>query len=453
MNTSPVALAAAGAVLSLALNACQAAPSAPAAPAAPTAPAGSATTAALAPASAEKISLVYWTHENAPRNALDQQLITEFMAQNPNVAVKYEVFPSADYDTKLLTALAGQTGPDLFNVFTSRMATLAASKAVAPVDAAAMGFASLNELKSKYVPGSLDAFTFGGNLYALPTEINNQALYINVEHFKAVGLDPAKDYPKTWEELVTVAEKLTQKDASGAITRRGYDFTYGGDIDLPVLAFEGMAYQLGGTFLNADGTQATLNAEPNVRALQFWADWVNTKRLGDPSLEELPDLFGNGTLSMISVGTWMGPWLTENYSDTAKRYAVVPFPRFANAKNDTGAFLYAYGHMVNARADAARQAAAWKLAGFLNDRPVEYFKQAGLIQPRLEVETSGALDAVPYARVFWDDMKGTPADRMSGEMWEAVVRAIQRVTQGNETPQASLDIAQQELTEILARTP
>lgn len=403
------------------------------------------------PLVAEKVSIVYWTHENEPRNKLDEQLIAEFTAQNPNVEVKYEVFPFEDYDTKLLTALAGNTGPDLFNIFTSRMVTLAASKAVAPVDAAALGLASLDEFKALYVPGSLDAYTFGGALYAIPTEINNQALYINIEHFKEAGLDPEKDYPKTWEELVDVAQKLTQTDSGGAITRRGFDFTYGGDIDLPVLAFEGMAYQLGGSFLNDDATQATLNAEANAKALQFWYDWIHTYQLGDPTVEEPIELFGEGALSMVTVGTWFGPWLEENYPETAKQYVVVPFPRFADAVNDTGAFLYAYGHMVNAQSPPAEQAAAWKLSASLNSKPADYFKQAGLIQPRLELEESGALDEVPYAHVFWNDMKGTPADRMTGEMWEAVMRAIQRVTQGDETPQASLDQAQQELTEILSR--
>jgi multiple sugar transport system substrate-binding protein len=404
-----------------------------------------------APEETEKVSIVYWTHDNEPRNQLDEQLITEFMAENPDIEVKYEVFPFEDYDTKLLTAMAGQTGPDLFNIFNSRMVTLAASDAVAPVDASALGYASLDEFKDLYVPGALDSFTFGDTLYAIPTEINNQALFINVEHFKEAGLDPEQDYPKTWEELVKVSQKLTQTDAGGEVTRRGYDFTYGGDIDLPVLAFEGMAYQLGGTFFNQDMTEATINSEANVKALQFWSDWIHTYELGDPSVEEPIELFGEGDLYMVAVGTWFGPWLEEEFPETAKQYAVVPFPRFEGAVNDTGAFLYAYGHMVNNQSTPTEQAAAWKLASYLESRPSSYFKQAGLIQPRTALETEGGLDEVPYADVFWNDMKGTPADAMDGEMWEVVMRAIQRVTQDDETPQASLDQAQKELNDILNR--
>ena len=414
---------------------------------APAAPPAAPPAATPAP---QKITLTYWTHEYEPRNALDERYIAEFMEANPDIEVRYETFPFEDYETKLLTALAGGTGPDLFNISTSRMIALVRSGAVVPVDAQAMGYDSIAALQAEYIEGALDGFTFGGTLYAIPTEINNQALYVNVDHFREAGLDPETDYPKTWEEMVEVARKLTVREGD-KIVRRGYDFTYGGDIDLPVLAFEGMAYQLGGTFLNEDATEATINSEPNVRALQFWYDWVHTYGLGDPSLEEPVELFGEGELSMVSVGTWFGPWLERNYPEVAESYIVVPFPRFQDAVNDTGAFLYAYGHMVNAASSPEEQAAAWKLIAFLDSKPVEYFREAGLMQPRKELETSGVLDEVPFARVFWNDMKGTPPDKLTGEMWEVVMRAIQRVTQDTVDPQTSLDQAKRELDEILAR--
>ena len=78
----------------------------------PVAPVANTTTGEQA-ATGEKIKVVFWAHEHAPRVPLDEKYIAEFMAANPNIEVEYEVIPS-DFDTKLRTALAAGTGPDLF---------------------------------------------------------------------------------------------------------------------------------------------------------------------------------------------------------------------------------------------------------------------------------------------------------------------------------------------------
>jgi multiple sugar transport system substrate-binding protein len=75
------------------LAACGGAPTAPQS-AATSAPAGDAgPTAAPAIAAGEKITLRIWSHQNQSFNTVNQQIVDKFMAQNPNIEVKYETFP------------------------------------------------------------------------------------------------------------------------------------------------------------------------------------------------------------------------------------------------------------------------------------------------------------------------------------------------------------------------
>lgn len=392
--------------------------------------------------------IVYWSHENPPRNELDGRLIAEFMAQNPQIKVIYETFPFEDYETKVVTALAGGTGPQLFNLFTSRMGGLVASNAVVPVDFAAMGLADEAAFRDQYLPSALDGFTFDGKLSAVPTEASNMVLYVNRAKLAEAGLDPTADVPQTWEQVRDVSRQMVRREGD-RLVQRGFEFTYGGDIDIPVLAFESMAYQRGGGVIDPASGAVVIDQAPAVEALRYWYDWVYTDKLGDPSLGETTEAFCDGSVAMTTVAQWFTAWLEENCPELTD-VVVAPFPRFADGQRDAGAFLFAYGHMVNAAASPAQQAAAWKLAAFLASRPGDYLTQASMLQPRKELETSDALAAVEFGDVFFSEMEASPYDQLSFETWEAVMRAIERSTKSETDPAASLGEARSEIEAIIA---
>ena len=75
---------------------------------------------------------------------------------------------------------------------------------VAPVDYQAAGYKNEQDLLDKYVDGVLDTVTVGGEVYGLPLELTNWAIYINKRVFRSVGLDAERDYPKTWEEMADI---------------------------------------------------------------------------------------------------------------------------------------------------------------------------------------------------------------------------------------------------------
>src|SRR5438270_13745915 len=86
-----------------------------------------------------KVDLIVWSHDFPPRQTIDRKYIKAFERLYPWVTVKYSTFPS-NFETKLLTAMASGTGPDMFNLFTAVADPIVLGNAVVPVDAQAIGY-------------------------------------------------------------------------------------------------------------------------------------------------------------------------------------------------------------------------------------------------------------------------------------------------------------------------
>ena len=92
---------------------------------------------------------------------------------------------------------------------------------------------------------------YNGEYFGVPTELSAYACYANDDLWAEAGLDPATDFPSTWEELVDVAEQLTVRDDSGAIIQGGFDFNWSAAIYM-MLHFNPMVQQLGGNMVDED---------------------------------------------------------------------------------------------------------------------------------------------------------------------------------------------------------
>ena len=204
-------------------------------------------------AAAEQVTVRMWMHEHPPRIPIDKAIIAEFEKANPDIKVQYDVISAAEYSTKLLTAFAAGSGPDLFNNTSTLVTQYFAARILAPIDYAAMGYADEAALLAKF-QGGFDGIRFQGKLYGVPTEVSNWACFANNAMWKEAGLDPAKDWPKTWEALPAVAEKLTKRDQNGVPIRRGFDF----DWTVPGTFWftpNTMIHQLGANMIDEDELQ------------------------------------------------------------------------------------------------------------------------------------------------------------------------------------------------------
>src|ERR1700677_3063707 len=110
---------------------------------------------------AGKVTIKVWMHEHPPRIPIDKQIVAEFEKAHPDVKIEYQVIGASEYATKLLTAFAAGSGPDVFNQTVSLVAQYYNAHIIAPIDYAAMGYADETALTGQYSSG-FQGIRFGG---------------------------------------------------------------------------------------------------------------------------------------------------------------------------------------------------------------------------------------------------------------------------------------------------
>ena len=399
------------------------------------------------------VTLTFWTHEDPNRTRLEERYIAEFQAANPNIKIERTTQSSTKMIELVQTAFAANQGPDIFNLSIEDEYAYITNGRVAPVNYQAAGYKNRAELVGAYGDGFLDPVTVQNNIYGLPLELTNWCIYLNKKVFRSAGLDPEKDYPKTWEEMVTVSQKLALRNGD-ILTRRGFDFRY----PYYLVAFVPMVEQLGGKLISDDGKTAIVGDTAWLTFLRYMKDWgPSGKNLGSPTYKAARSLFNqdNNDIAMATTGLYQqGRIQAENPAFfNSKEWMVIPYPKFQNAVKDAAASYYGHYYMVNGQAPKVRQDAAWKFIGFMLSHAEEYLKEASLIQPTKALLNSATYRNMPYSDVFTKDMQRGHIvyyGANSAALQSLIRTAVESVMLSGETPDralAALKAAAQELLE------
>jgi len=352
-----------------------------------------------------KMEITYWTHEDPNRTEIENRYIEAFEKANPGVVVKRVTNPSKKMAERILTAFAANQGPDMFNLQIEDEYAYIVNDRLAPIDFKAAGYPSIQAIYDAYIPKVLDPVVFQGKLYGLPLELTNWCVYINDRVFKDAGLNPDTDYPKTWEEMVAVSEKIVIREGE-IIKRRGFDFRY----PYYLVSMVSLAEQLGGKLISDDGKKAIINDTAWIGFLNFMKAWgPNGKNLGSPTYTNARKLFNkdNNDMGMCLSGLYQAGRIRKQNPEfyNSKEWRVVPYPKFKNAVNDVAGAYYGHYFVVNAQKPKENQEMTWKLIGHLLKHSEEYLSKVGLIQPTVKLMASETFKAMPYSDVFKNDME------------------------------------------------
>jgi multiple sugar transport system substrate-binding protein len=341
------------------LAACGGAPTAPQS-AATSAPAGDAgPTAAPAIAAGEKITLRIWSHQNQSFNTVNQQIVDKFMAQNPNIEVKYETFPYDQFIETIQTSMASGTEADVIEMFGTWVCSYARGGRLLEVPPDVMTYA---QAESLYFKAPLDGYNCDGKLYGLPNEFNleNSGVLVNPALFEKHGVA----YPPKWSsfaDLIADAKKLTESDGT-TMTRAGFHYTGGDGIPFAFLA--GILQQ-GGSYFAADGTHFNFDTPEARKIAQLLVDMAQKDKLVDSVLfnsttNPVVDAFFQGNVAIGFVGSWAAGEGRAKFPEMKFDYVAIP-PYFGDKQifaADSG-----WGKVVPAHTKHAAE--AWKLARFM----------------------------------------------------------------------------------------
>lgn len=172
------------------------------------------------PPAGKTVEVTFWHGFAAGAN----QDATNALVQKFNDAhtgkIKVTAVFAGNYDdtfAKIKTSITAGNTPQLVQIYDLGTRFMIDSKKVTPVQK----FVNEDKYSTDLEPIVANYFTINKQLYSMPWNNSMPILYYNKDAFTAAGLDPNKP-PQTLDEIRTMAQKLTKKDASGQTTQYGF---------------------------------------------------------------------------------------------------------------------------------------------------------------------------------------------------------------------------------------
>lgn len=266
--------------------------------------------------------LLVWADET--RATVVEELGAAF-AEEYGVELVVQQMAFGDIRDQLRIAGPAGEGPDVIIGAHDWVGELVTNGLLAPID--------LGERAEEFVPVSLTAFTWDGELYGIPYAVENIGFFYNTDLVEAA--------PATWDEVVEVSKALMESGEAeyGFLRQEGDPYHF-----FPIqTAFGGYIFGLD-EMGNYTADDIGVNNEGSVASLQFIqgliADGVFPSGLDGNAAQTL---FQDGQAAMYITG----PWNIQAFLDAGLNFAIAPIP--AGPNGDPGRpFLGVQAFMVSA---------------------------------------------------------------------------------------------------------
>jgi multiple sugar transport system substrate-binding protein len=303
------------------------------------------------------------------------------------------------------------------------------------------------DIANKYYDNLFETVKVNGRIYALPYNTDTRLVFYNKQMFAEAGI---KEFPKTWDEMLAVADKLDKKEG-GKYTRLAF---------LPVIGnfgFDTIAYANGGGMfdnpMNPDKVLA--NRKENVEALDFMLKWVDrygrdTVNAWKQSGSGANDPFISGKVAMFGN--------VCNYIATIKKYApnmeygAVALPKGPSGKNPGAA---GGGFVVEVPRGAQNIRESVEFVKFMTDdwATTKWALEQADVMINKNANENQELKKAPAWQSVIDLMKFTTVTRRhpyAPDAGSAMGKATDNVlTVGNQKPKEALDQAQASIEKMV----
>ena len=264
--------------------------------------------AASAPAaSSEPVTVVFWNVWGGTRAPLLREILDKFEATHPGIKVENVTLDGSTDTQKMLTAIAGDTPPDIYMTHTNDLSMWANLHAFKPLN----DYVKRDNLDLSYFyPGTMQGSTFQDQIIQLPFKVSSSLLiWYNKKLFAEAGLDP-ENPPKTWQELEDAAVKLSKMNGN-VIEQAGLNICIN-CLNGPEDPFNVWLSRNGGSIMTDDGADIAFDSPEGIATMQ-WMDSFMKKTVGGYDNfvaqfgTDFPDnrpAFYAGKLAMTMDGPW-----------------------------------------------------------------------------------------------------------------------------------------------------
>ncbi|WP_062051133.1 extracellular solute-binding protein [Bacillus sp. JCM 19034] len=273
-------------------------------------------------------------------------------------------------------------------------------------------------------------------------------MFYREDLFQEAGVD----VPETLDELLEISEALVEKDGSRFIRAATTLPTEGNDLQQVWSAF---LWSNGGDILNDDYTEAVINSEAAIKAIEFYKDFF------ERDLTPIAGMGGEGDQHPLGTGevafTFDGVWAIEQiqtYTPDAYEHIQVTAP--PKGLEGTTTLVGSSGFFMNANSNHKDE--AWKLMSFIGqqDNIEKVSSELKFLPVRLDVADA---DFVQEDRLFADfvqlttevDGKANPNVPRWTAIRDILVANIEKAIYGQLTPEEAVENAEKEINEEINR--
>src|SRR5262245_5386577 len=162
-----------------------------------------------------KATITYWNGLTGADGKVMDELIAQFTKET-GIGVEQQRIQWADLYAKLQVSVPAGEGPDLALIHTVEVPHFASDGILDAIPDGALGPKGFRA--EDYIPATWQGGAYQGKPYALPLDVPQHLLYLNVKVMKDAGLVGADGKPRvpgTRDQLVTMAKQIAKGDTFG----------------------------------------------------------------------------------------------------------------------------------------------------------------------------------------------------------------------------------------------
>lgn len=396
------------------------------------------------PAQAKKPREVkFWTLFTGGDGEFFDAMIDAYNASQSEVVLKNDTVKYTDYYTKLTTALAAKTAPDVVICHASQLVNYVPNNVFVPLDSY-IKKAGVN--LSDYEGAPLAGCTFNGKIYALPLDVHPLIMYYNKTLLKQAGIDKV---PTTYAEVLAAAKTVQQKAGVIGIacddttaTYKAYTFTR---------IYMSYLKQQGVTILNASNTKANFNNEAGIKAYQLLCDMVNKDGVTPRGLDY------DSSVASFKLGKaafhFNGVWATGSFEEQpGLDFGAVQFPAAFGA-NASWTDSHTFAVPVQRKLDQQKVVDVVKFVDWMTGHG-EMWAKAGHIPTRKSVVAKSEFQGLAHRKDYAAAVKYVftpPATPRWGELYDLISDSLEAAVAKNADAASAIADMEKKVNAVLSR--
>jgi len=343
-----------------------------------------------------------------------QGLIAAFEQEHPDIQVRVQQIPWSAAHEKLLTAFAGASMPDLFQLGNTWLPEFVALGAVADLGPWIGNDPDMGG--NAFFAGVAATNVIDGVAYGVPWYVDTRLVFYRRDILKQAGF---ATFPETWSRWREVMRRV--KEIVGP--ERYAIFLPIDEWTTPTI----LAMQLGAPLLR-DGARFAAFDEPRFReAFRFYLEMFRDRlapSAGGSQIANLYQEFANGYFAMFISGPWNIGELKQRWPGREDAWATAPMP---GPDDDTAGVSLAGGASLVIHKGSAHKDAAWTLIRYLSGtkRQVRFHALTGDLPARRDAWRATALVDDRQAQAFWQQLQHMVPTPKIPE-WERIARSLGR---------------------------